>query len=295
MKTFIPTTKHSKFSQSLSILITIMFLASCSEGKIIKAAEDNGLLFFKQLKDKNDDIKKTYPDIGKLGSLYLTDSVKLVGSEIINDTVHVTINNFYTNGFGKLHNRNILLLFTFDENDKVQLFDSKGLTSYDDDEMYSFAKKTGCFSNSDSTDQRIAKKMKESNDFLISEAVKVLSELQKQVVVTNWSWERGYAGSASGQGIVSNYSNFTLPDLKYTIKYLDRNGNLVTTDDGYVTYDEFESMKAVSFSFYTNYVGNATRAQIDLNFDDELIFKYLGKKEWKGDEWEKWLKDNPKK
>lgn len=45
------------------------------------------------------------------------------------------------------------------------------------------------------------------------------------------------------------------------------------TDDGYVTYDEIRPYGMKSFSFYTSYVGDASRAKIRLEFDNDFILK----------------------
>ena len=80
-----------------------------------------------------------------------------------------------------------------------------------------------------------------------------------------------------------------LPDLKYRVKYYDRYDNLITEDDGYITYDVLKAGRSKSFSFYTSYVGNAQRAKISVEFDDELILKYLADKTYTGKEYEEYL------
>ena len=98
-----------------------------------------------------------------------------------------------------------------------------------------------------------------------------------------------------GAGIVKNNSTFSVPNLKYKITYKTGAGEEVTNDDGYVDYDVIEAGESKSFTFYTSYVGNATKASIELTFDDDLIYKYLAKKKWTGKECDEYFKKNPEK
>ncbi|MCT4559822.1 MAG: hypothetical protein N4A41_00440 [Crocinitomicaceae bacterium] len=276
------------------ILSTLFTFSSCGDGKKLEKAEQLAATFFKKLKDdKKEEINKIYPDIKLLPSIYLSDSAKVITSYIENDTISVVMNNYYTNGFGKINEREIVLYFVPQDNDELKLFDSNGLTSYDDDSQFKFTKNTGCLSSSDTTDLRIARAIEKSNDFYMDQCITLLKELRALIYVDRWSWERGYGGSASGQGVVFNKSSFDIPKIKYEITYLNRSGDVVTTDNGYISYDPVESMKAQSFTFYTSYVGNATEARINLNFDEELILDYISNKEWRGNEWENWIKANP--
>lgn len=127
---------------------------------------------------------------------------------------------------------------------------------------------------------------------MVDKALSLYLELKMQVRVTTWNWESGYSGSASGQGIARNESPYNLPNLKYKVTYKDQLGNTTTSDDGYVTYETFESGDSKSFSFYTNYIGGASRASIELLFDEKMIFEYLSKKVWTGNECELYFKSH---
>ena len=48
-----------------------------------------------------------------------------------------------------------------------------------------------------------------------------------------------------------------------------------------------------SFTFYSSYVAGASRASIELLFDENLIFKYLAAKDWTGNECEEYFKNHP--
>ncbi len=128
---------------------------------------------------------------------------------------------------------------------------------------------------------------------MLDKAVAVYLELKTDIRVVHWSWESGYSGSASGQGIVRNSSTFTIPKLKYKITYKNELGNSITSDDGYVSYGPLEAGESKSFTFFTSYVGGASQASIELLFDEDMIYKYLSKKEWSGHECELYFKDHP--
>ena len=73
---------------------------------------------------------------------------------------------------------------------------------------------------------------------------------------------------------------YAIPDVKYVVTYMKRDGTEVTQDGGRVTYDEIRPYGMESFSFYTSYVGNASRARIRLEFDDEFILETVAKGEY---------------
>lgn len=125
---------------------------------------------------------------------------------------------------------------------------------------------------------------------MFNEYVNVYSELKSKVLTKNWSWETSYYGnSANGQGICINKSTFTIPKPKYKIVYKDRNGNAITDDDGYITYDALSPGSSKAFTFYTSYVGNASKASISVEFDDDLIFDYIVSKNYTGNEYAEYM------
>ncbi len=81
--------------------------------------------------------------------------------------------------------------------------------------------------------------------------------------------------------------------MKYKVTYKGQWGNTITSDDGYVTYDVLEAGESKSFTFYTSYIGGASQASIELLFDEKMIFKYLTKKNWTGNECEEYFKNHP--
>lgn len=43
------------------------------------------------------------------------------------------------------------------------------------------------------------------------------------------------------------------------------------------------------FTFYTSYVGNASKASISVEFDDDLIFDYIVSKNYTGNEYAEYM------
>ncbi len=192
--------------------------------------------------------------------------------------------------------KDISLFFKKDSTGQLKLIDSKGLSEFAEKDDYIFGVSTGCINkSSDTTDQQILKAIKKAKIVMLDKAVDVYLELKSQIKVVNWTWESGYGGSGSGKGIVKNGSTFSVPKLKYKVTYKNGQGDEITSDDGYITYDVIEAGESKSFSFYTSYIGNASRASIDLTFDEDLIYKYLAKKDWTGKECDEYFKKNPEK
>ena len=238
-------------------------------------------------------MKKLYPNFENIGTYYKSDNILVKETKLLEDNkVSVTVENSFTNGFGKKFNQTITLFLEPDENNNeiYKIYDSKGVAGYEEKDVYIFATKTGIIAkNENLTDQEIANKLKIASNMFVLYGIKIFSELRSNVTVTSWSWESGYGDSASGKGIVKNNSGFNLPNLKYIITYYDRNGNQITTDDGYVTYDKLPAGSSKSFTFYTSYVGNASRAKISLDFDTEMIDKYVASKDYTGNEYKEFL------
>lgn len=280
----------------LALALTNLF-ASCENSKLKKEAQVKTVDFFAALKQKDEKkLTSIYPDFKKFDTYYKSDSAKITLVSSKNDVITVAVYNRFTNGYGKLSERDIYLFFEKDSAGRLKLFDSKGISGLDEKDEYLFGINTGCINKSmDTTDQQVLKALKKAKLVMVDKKLDVYLELKKDIQVVNWNWESGYGGSASGKGIVKNGSTFSVPKLKYKITYKTSSGEPVTTDDGYISYDVMEGGDSKSFSFYTSYVGGARHASIDLEFDEDLILKYLSKKEWTGKECNEYFKSHPEK
>jgi hypothetical protein len=74
---------------------------------------------------------------------------------------------------------------------------------------------------------------------------------------------------------------------------MDQFGNTITSDDEYVTYDAPDAGESKSITFYTSYIGGALKVSTEMVFDDDMILKYLSKKDWTGNECEEDFKIHP--
>lgn len=102
-----------------------------------------------------------------------------------------------------------------------------------------------------------------------------LENFKNNITVSDWYWQTSdYSYSATGGGVVTNKSDVTLTGVKYEITYKDSKYNVITTDSGYLP-GPIKPNSSKSFSFYTNYVGNASKASIEIVFPDDLIDKTI--------------------
>jgi len=268
---------------------------SCQSNKLKKEAESKTREFFSILKYEDEKgLARLYPGFSKFEEYYKSDSGKIVSTTEANRIITVTIDNRFTNKFGKSSQQRIYLYYKTDSLGRAVLYDSKGLSDFNDRDDFNFGSKSGCIDNkADTTDQQIIKKLKKAKQVMLDKAVSVYLELRTNIRVINWNWESGLGGSASGQGIVRNSSTYDIPKLKYKVTYKDQLGNTITSDDGYVTYDALNAGESKSFNFYTSYIGGASKASIELLFDENMIFKYLSKKNWTGNECGEYFKNHP--
>lgn len=277
----------------LSGMICIV-ASSCKSDKTKKEAEAKAREFFSAIKNENEEeLSRLYPGISNFEHYFKSDSGKIVSTSEASGIITVTVDNRYTNTFGKLSEESIRLYYKVDSIGNANLYDTKGLTDFAENNNYIFASKTGCIvSRIDTTDQQILRKLKRAKEVMLDKAVALYLELKTNIRVINWNWESGYGGSASGNAIVWNGSTYRIPKLRYKVTYRDQIGNPITTDDGYVTYDGLDAGESKSFTFYTSYVGGASKASIELLFDDDVILNYLSKKAWMGNECELYFKSH---
>ena len=286
-----------KFNLILVGLSFAIVIFSCEGSKLKKEAETKAKDFFAVLKDGDEKrLTLLYSGFEKFDTYYKSDSILINSCSEKNNVITVSIHNRFTNGFGKITEKDIYLLFQKDSAGQLKIIDSKGLSNFANNNEYIFGINTGCIRKEyDTTDQQILKALKKAKRVMFDQAVNVYIELKSQLQIVNWNWESGYGGSGSGKGIVKNSSTFSVPKLKYKVTYKTSSGDPVTSDEGYITHDGIDAGESKSFTFYTSYIGNATKASIDLTFDEELIYNYLAKKVWTGKECDEYFKKHPEK
>jgi hypothetical protein len=286
-----------KFNLILWGLAIATVFISCESSKLKKDSEKKAKEFFALLKAGDEKrLKSLYSGFENFDTYYKSDSARINWSSEKDNVITVSIHNRFTNGFGKITEKDISLIFQKDSIGQLKIADSKGLTDFEDKNEYIFGINTGCIiKESDTTDQQIIKALEKANALMLDKALSIYMELKSQLRIVNWNWESGYGGSGSGKGIVRNGSTFSVPKLKYKVTYKTSSGDPITSDEGYITYDAIDAGESKSFTFYTSYIGNATKASIDLDFDEDLIYKYLAKKDWTGKECEEYFKKHPEK
>lgn len=270
-------------------LICTNILSSCSTSKAKSCVEE----FFKAVKNEDESqMKNLYPSITDLASYMKSDEFSIKKTESLEDEKYkVIVTNKFTNGFGKTFERDIEM-FVRKSSDEFIIYDSKGLCDYENNssykDIYKFCKNTGCIKDTNITDVEMSKKITEGMKFALQLHKKLLSSLEEEVKIKSWEWEVSeYSGSASGKGIVYNGSSMNTSKLKYEVTYKDRGGNVITTDDGYVSYSGIESGKSESFTFYTSYVGQrADKASLKLVFDEDALLEGILNTPWSGDEYD---------
>lgn len=267
----------------LLLAVITLELVSCGYKKEAKEVTQD---FFSAIKnDKEEKMKELYPEVVNLQNYYKSDTiiVKEV-TELEEKKYNVSITNKFTNGFGKSTESQITI-YTKPKNEEKPsdgyiIYDSKGLCDLSDELVYKFAKRKGYVKGDNLTDQQIAKKVKEASTELMQLTLKFQAYLLNNVKITDWNWDTSdYSSSASGRGVVKNNTKYTIPNLKYIVTY-KRNGAEIAQDDGNVSYDDVRPYGMKSFSFYTSYVGNANKASIRLDFDNEFMIKTVANGEF---------------
>lgn len=275
-----------------TIIIVSTLVFSCGKNKQLVQSESTVNKFFNAINKEDEDSMSVYfPEISTFDSYFKSDSIKIKNSKFLNDSlVLVSTTNYFTNGFGKQTIKDIELFVIPDSiGEFSKISDSKGLTDFKENKLYSFATKTGCLQPTDSTDVLKNEKFTAAYLFAYKLTLDKMIDFKLDVKVVDWSWKKGYGNSASGKAIVKNNSTFSIPNVKYEITYYDRSDNKITTDDGYVSYDALGAGDSKSFTFYTSYVGNASSASITLNFDEDLINDYVLQSEYEGNEYSDYL------
>lgn len=271
---------------SIAFAIMVVILTSCGGSSARNVTKQ----FFDAVKAEKEDImSELYPEVSKLSSYKKSDNITIKSTNAIDDGYEVVVENHFTTGFGKQIDSEITLYIHQNDNKKWVIYDSRGITSYDtgdNEKIYKFAQKTGCISERNLTDQQTAIGINRAYKLCAKLLSEIKDDLDSNCKIKTWSWDTSdYSGSASGKGIVQNNSNYNIGKLKYIVKYYDRSDNIITTDDGYVTYDVLESGSSTSFTFYTSYVGNAKTASVKLIFDDEWIIDAILSSSWSGKEY----------
>ncbi len=280
--------------KTIIVAVSVLLILACSlvfifkkDHRLLKAESTVKQLFISLSENDQEEVVKIYPQIGFLENYYKSDSIYIINSEIINDSlICIQVKNYYVSTFGKRTVRNIQF---FLKPDSLGIYsfinDSKGLTDFSENEYYDFAVRTGFITSSDSTDLKKSIQIVLAKDYLGWLVSNMWLDMHNEVEIIEWSWETGYGRSATGKGIVKNNSKFNIPSLEYDIIFSDWEGKTITSDHGYITYEVLSSGESRPFTFFSSYVGEASRARIILKFDKDMITSYcLARQDYTGQE-----------
>jgi hypothetical protein len=247
-------------------------LSGCDNSK--EEAKNVVNRFFDFYKNENvDGVLTCYPSILKLvGDNYKSDNIEIQKVILNKDkSIDVFVVSYWKNPFGKIFSRNMSFKINRTEDKKYQICDSKGFCCFDEVHEYTFGINKEILTSLDSTDMQISNKLWEIQPIFIKEKNKLYGILDNAFKVISWKWETSdYSDAAYGDAIIKNTSYLDIPAVKYVITYKDYKGNDIVSDSGPVTHGVFRAGTTKSFSFYTGYVGNASKANLRISYGDEI-------------------------
>lgn len=276
------------------LLLLTVVLSGCHNGKSVAIQLANR--FFASLSDTtNGKPKDFFPQYTNLGIEGKSDVVDIDESDVTveNDTFTVRCYNSYTDASGTFKQDSVTLFINKDKAGKRRIFDSQGLVETDKDTQY-FGKATGAFPNKALNDLDLAKRIENVRAMIYNEYLNTQIELSEKVKLLNWSWKISYSGDAHGEGRVVNNLEYPIEGIKYHINYYDRSGKFMAQDDGSISKELYPGEK-YSFTFWSSNAKYPETANLRLDFPDMVVLNILKSKEYKGDEYQKFIKKNEHK
>lgn len=275
----------------LSVLFSFTFCNSNREKKEVEAAVFS---FFESLRsDDLTEITNHYSKFYLFDSYYLSDSIKILNTLKKDSFYIVKVNNYYTNGLGKLNKNEIDLYLSKNEStSNFEIFDSKNIFNHNEKGWRLFALKTGCLTTIDSTDVKLSIGLIKADSLWKYYFIDIVKDMNSEIYIKDFTWEKGYLNSASGRGIVYNKSSLTFDGLDLEITYGSDYKNEIK-DEGYIL-ETIKPNESRPFSFYTTYIGDRKTARVRILFNDFIFQHFANKRNWTGNEYEE-FKNNPTK
>ncbi len=140
----------------------------------------------------------------------------------------------------------------------------------------------------------LAKRIENVRAMIYNEYLNTQIELSEKVKLLNWSWKTSYSGDAHSEGRVVNNLEYPIEGIKYHINYYDRSGKFMAQDDGSISKELYPGEK-YSFTFWSSNAKYPETANLRLDFPDKVVLNILKSKEYKGDEYQKFIKKNEHK
>lgn len=252
------------------------FLFSCNSvnKKDVKETVEN---FFTAYQSSDfSETTSIYPKISSLkGNFRKSSKIDIDEKDIWvidENKIIVNLTHHWINPFG-VDNSAKMRFYLSKEGDKYKITDSKNFCMYDELDLYKYALNHGNINLSkDTTDVILANKLEDAQSAFNLAKLSVMGEINRGLDVS-WNWETGYyANYASGRGIVKNNTPYPIKSPRYHVTYYKSDDKtVITSDDGYVCYDILMPGQSKSFSWYTSYAGNASRAGVTVDCDEEWI------------------------
>lgn len=231
-----------------------------------------------------------YPLYDSLHVQAKSDAVEIDESEIVTmgDTIIVRCFNNYTDAKGTFKQDSITLFITKDKESSWYIYDSKGLISMDEEQLW-FGRATGALGEKTLNDVALANRLNILGDYIREEYMNQWIKLKTNVKIANWSWETSYDGTAQGEARIVNTLPYSISGIKYIIIYYDRSGNYMAEDDGRVN-KTLNPNEKYNFSFWSSNAKYPTTANLRLEFSNKTVYDLMKEKTYTGKEFEEFTK-----
>lgn len=252
-------------------LFLLLNLYSCkTDSDKIKNANETVEIFVRDLEMKNTALlNKTYPKFKEIGEYWVLSSFKIDDTKI--DGNQITVYGKYKKG-NQVQTPIMFILKEFGS--EYRITDSKGLSTYYETEIYNFLLNLGCIDNN-SGDIEIEKECSK-REYLYNSTVEALkSELESLISIDNSNLSSNNGYYVSGNLIVTNNSDFTIPSAAYRMSIGFINTNSSKGVDKQVISDFYPNIPShESVSIPVTYVpingGNKFGGIFEIHNSDQL-------------------------
>ena len=266
-----------KYIRFFSCLLIAFLFVSCKDTKEVRNVAKE--FFYALNVGDNEKMADLYPQVGNLGTIYESNGTIIESVKWLQEGKYkVVLTNRCPNNIGQIEDiTTTLFIQTLNRDnpkDGYYIYDSEGLLVLYSDPSYEFAKRKGYFSGIEHTDQNVAPILNKARLELSEETLRLTDYLRENIVI-DWNWSVNY-GFATGSGVITNNTKFTIPNLKYVVTFYKRDGTEITKDAGSI-FSDLNPADVGSFSFTTDHIGNASRATVTLNFDQDFLIETAAK------------------
>ena len=262
----------------VTILFVTIVLMGCkrSEEEILTSAEKTVLRFVDEVKLQNfKSAEETYPALAEFSSYRILKEFKINRSEIVDDIVKVFA-EYKSPAGNDMHP--IQFTLREEELDRWMIINSKGLSPYIYQDVFTIAKRSGCITNIES-DVQIEKDCM----FLEKNIEKRVQEIKEHIeanvdfVMRGSNLSKSY-GYISGEVTVMNTSGLSIPSYSYDlyVTFFNSQGDLIhaekVTAFGGLSQNELKQFSFFSSNISRQYDKYSTLLRIT---DTDFIKRYI--------------------